>query len=56
MYSAKKIDPREVSLFSWSDFLNSLEPILAQKANSEPRRLSAVGRTRPDQKTLCIFF
>ena len=32
----------------WSDFTNSLEPILAQNTNSEPRRLSSgAGRASP---------
>ena len=45
-----------LELLAWRIFTTKLEPIFSKKCNSEPRRLSAVGRTRPDQKTLCIFF
>jgi hypothetical protein len=41
---------------TWRSYTTKLEPIFSKKRNPEPRRLSAVGRTRPAQKTLCIFF
>ena len=45
-----------VVVFLWHSYTTKLEPIFSKKCNPEPRRLSAVWRTRPDQKTLCIFF
>ncbi len=54
--SSSKNNLEQIEIILWSDFLNSLEPILAQKANSLSRAAKHSGAVlRPTRKTLLIF-